>query len=926
MKRFKMIIMLLLALYSRLSFGQPQAISVQHLQVEGGTVTSGITVKHPRLSWQIKTMMRWVVQTDYELLFSSSLANLNKNNGDVWSGTIVHSDSSLNVKYPVSNLLSCRKYFWKVRVRTNRGNSPWSKPASFSMGIVDAVLWKASWVGTNSFAPSDDPRNIHSRLAARYIRKEFNVKKLPLRATAYISGLGLYELYVNGHRVGNSVLAPAPMAYDKVLPYNTLDITGYLKKGNNAIGVILGNGRYFSMRYNADGGMVNGISSSANYGFPVLLMQIQLEYKDFINDWIYTDSTWRISVDGPIRANNEFDGEEYDERKEMSGWLFTGYSDKDWRRVDVQAAPSALMVSQQNENIAIMDSLTPLSLWKTSRGTYIVDMGQNMVGWLSARIKATRGDSVMFTFSETLVKSRDSLYMDNIRSARVTDKYIFNSHGYRNWSPRFVYHGFRFVEIKGLNYVPEKTDFSGQVLYDRMATTGKVYTSNKVLNEVYNNAYWSVIGNYRGMPTDCPQRDERMGWLGDRTENSYGETYMVGNALLYRKWMDDIAAEQLPSGSLPDVAPAYWKVYSDNVSWPITYIVVPGMLRKQFGDEETLIRHYPFMKKWVLYMWNTYRSGNLVKRDKYGDWCLPPESLDSIFSRDSTRITSGELIGAAYFYYAVSAMKQYAEWLGIREDIPRFLEMTNTMHTAFNQTFYNKDSGYYANNTVTSNLLPLTFGLVEEANREKVQTRIVSRTEKMYSSHVSTGLIGSQWLMRGLSNAGRPDLAFKIATNTTYPSWGYMKEQGATTIWELWNGNTANPAMNSGNHVMLLGDFLVWMYENIGGIRSDTGEIAFKKILFEPYFSTRLQFADITTASPYGVIRSHWRKDRNKIIWNIEVPANSHAEVHLPGIDLQHILESGNTISGRQDMKCTQLQNKTLVEIGSGNYLFSFTL
>ena len=905
------------------AFAQFTTLSVNNLKVEGLSNCNGIAQQHPRLSWQIFSTSRNIIQTGYQIIVASSLKKIEENTGDVWSGKNINSSASINIAYPLENLITGKQYYWKVKVFTNKGQSQWSTAGKWSMGMMDSSLWKASWIGLDTITKNDDPFNIFTRLSARYIRKEVMVNKKVARAMAYICGLGLYELYINGKKVGNDVLAPTVKEYDKAVPYNTLDVTDYLKNGNNALGVILGNGRFFTPRYSKDGGMVNGNSPSTHYGMPKLLLQIEIEFTDGSDQLITSDNNWRATSNGPILANNEFDGETYDANKELTGWNLPKYNDGAWGQAQLVMAPEGELVTQTNENISIKDSLQPIAITKTKNNTYILDMGQNMVGWLKIQVQGNKGDTITLRFAETL-KNNDSLYLDNIRGAKVTDTYILKGAEKEVWQPRFVYHGFRYVELKGLKQVPAKNNFTGMVVYDNLPTIGSFQTSNKTINQVYKNAYWGIRGNYRGMPTDCPQRDERMGWLGDRSVSSYGESFIFDNSRLYAKWMNDIQDAQKPSGSLADVAPTYWKIYSDDVTWPISYLIIPEMLRKQFGDEQTYKKHYPSMKKWMMYMWNTYQVDGLVEKDTYGDWCLPPESPTLIFSLDSTRNTKGPLIGAAYYYYALTLMKNFASLLNLHDDVALFQQMSIKIKAAFNDKFYNSDSGYYANNTVTSNLLPLTFGLVKEKDMQKVFGHIVSRTLNMYQGHVSTGLIGGQWLMRGLTNNGRPDIAHKIATNKTYPSWGYMATQGATTIWELWNGNTANPAMNSGNHVMLLGDLLVWFYENLAGIKCDTSEVAFKKIWMDPYLAPGLQFVNATTASPYGNIKSSWKVDKNLFSWDVSIPANSRAILALPVKDFSKIIVNKIAMDKVEGIKFLfTTDGKTYIQIGSGNYSFT---
>jgi alpha-L-rhamnosidase len=393
------------------------------------------------------------------------------------------------------------------------------------------------------------------------------------------------------------------------------------------------------------------------------------------------------------------------------------------------------------------------------------------------------------------------------------------------------------------------------------------------------NAWWGISANYKGMPVDCPQRNERMPWLGDRATGSLGESYFFDNGLLYAKWLDDIEESQKPDGQLPDVAPAYWNYYSDNMTWPGVYILVAGMLYRQFADGGPIRKHYASMKRWMDYMSGQYEVGGIMTKDKYGDWCVPPESPQLIHSRDSSRITDGKLIATAYYYHLLGLMKEFAGMLGKREDSMAFGAKAEKVRTAFNSMFFDAAGGGYSNNTVTANLLPLYFGMVPEGQRAGVFRHIVERIDQD-GGHISTGVIGTQWLMRGLTENGRADLAYKLASNTDYPSWGYMVKQGATTIWELWNGNTADPAMNSQNHVMLLGDLIAWCFEDLGGIAP--GAPGFKKIRMKPVFPVGLNFVKASYRTPYGDVVSSWRRDGGRVSWDITVPCNSGAEVCLP--------------------------------------------
>jgi alpha-L-rhamnosidase len=548
-------------------------------------------------------------------------------------------------------------------------------------------------------------------------------------------------------------------------------------------------------------------------------------------------------------------------------------------------------------------------------------MGQNMVGWVALRVSGRKGDTIKMRFAEK-IKGKDSLYLDNVRKAKVTDKYILKGGEMEQWEPRFTYHGFRYVEVSGLHMKPSPKDFAGKVIYDDVQTTGWFETSNPIINAVFHNAYWTIRGNYRSIPTDCPQRDERVGWLGDRVMSSYGESFIFDNARLYANWLDDISDAQKENGSLPDIAPTLWSRYSDDVTYPSAFILIPEMLRRQFGDTVSISKHYSAMKKWMMYMWDTYKENDLVLKDTYGDWCVPPESLNLIWSKDSNRITNGGLIAAAYYYHCLGLMSSYARMLNQTGDVSVFDGIAQKTLTAFNRKFYNAATKSYANNTVTADLLPLSFNMVPAQDRQAVFQNIRQRL-KEFDDHVNSGIIGGMWLMRGLTDNGAPDLAYKLATNTTYPGWGYMVKQGATTIWELWNGDAANPMMNSGNHQMLLGDLIIWYYECLAGIKTDGKEVAFKKLIMNPVFPAGLDYVKASLDTRYGEVKSAWKKSVTEFSWNISIPPNTSAEITLPATDADQITEGGKVLTQSPGLRITKATDgKFRLTVGSGNYRF----
>jgi alpha-L-rhamnosidase len=901
-------------------------VSVTNLRCEMLTNPSGIEVRQPRLSWQLESKQRNVVQQSYQVIVSSSIQKLNANDGDVWNSGAIPSSQSAQVYYTGKALQSATTYYWKIKSVTNKGTAT-GAVAFFSTGLLNNDDWKAKWIGYDKASPWDSVTQ-WSRLSARYLRKEFQNSSAVKKATVYISGLGLYELYINGKKIGDQVLAPNPTDYRKSYFYNTHDVTAQVKAGANAIATVLGNGRFFTMRQNYKTQKHN------TFGYPKLLLQLEIEYTDGTKKTIVSDESWKLNVDGPIRTNNEYDGEEYDATKEFPGWNVAGFNDSNWQNAELVSAPPGKIVAQMSEPMKVMKAIKPLSIKSVGKGKYIIDMGQNFAGWLQIKnITGKKGDAVKIRFAESL-KADGEIFVANLRDAKVTDIYTLKGTGVESWQPTFVYHGFRYVEVTGFPGIPTINNFEGKLIYDAFETTGAFESSNTTLNTVYKNAWWGIASNYKGMPVDCPQRNERQPWLGDRVIGAMGESYLFDNAKLYAKWMDDIQQSQTEEGAIPDVAPAFWNYYSDDVTWPAAFITISNHLYNQYGDIKPIQKNYASMKKWMWYMRDKYMVNDIMTRDKYGDWCVPPEDLHLIHAKDSSRLTDGKLIASAYYYKLLSYMYRFAKLTGNDADATEYDILEDKMRDAFQQKFYNPLKQCYSNNTITANLLPLYFGICPDSLREKVFANIYNKIRIESKGHISTGLIGTQYLFRGLTEYNQKELAYTLASNTTYPSYGYMAANGATTIWELWNGNTADPNMNSQNHVMMLGDLLIWYYENLAGIRSDKTEVGFKKIIMKPSLPAGLDFVKASYKSLHGLIKSEWKNNIDKFEWKITIPANTRATVHIPGNSLEEITESGKLIElnhvhshghghEEDDIKFIKNENGALVfEIVSGNYHF----
>jgi alpha-L-rhamnosidase len=890
-------------------------LQIDRLRVENLVDPLGIDVPIPRFSWQPVSVVRGERQTAYQIVVASRPEFLKDNKGDVWNTGKVSSDQSVLVEYRGAALRSTATYYWKVRVwdKDDRQSS-WSEPAFWSMGLLRPEDWQARWIGHDGDVGSDSSEAEHRPLAARMLRDEFELEKHVKRAYAYVCGLGLSELWLNGTKVGDDVLSPGLSQYDRSALYVTYDVTRLLRKGGNAVGVILGNGRFFAPRKTLP-------VPTVTFGYPKLLLQMHVEFIDGTTKTITSNEGWKWSAEGPIREDNEYDGEVYDARREIDGWSEPGFDDVTWSPVQVVAPGSPRLEAQMDEPIRVCDHVMPVAVTSPRSGVYMFDMGQNMVGWARLKAQGPAGTRVTMRFAETLDKD-GNLYMANLRSARQSDTYILRGRGSEVYEPRFTYHGFRYVEVTGYPGNPDANTILGCVVHDDVASTGSFTSSNPLLNHIVRNTAWGILGNYRSVPTDCPQRDERHGWLGDRAIESGGESFLFDVEPLYAKWLDDIREAQHVDGRIPDLAPAYWPFYNDNVTWAGTYLIIPHMLYRQFGDRRIIEQHYATMKLWLAHM-DRYMADGVMPRDTYGDWCVPPELTRLIHTEDPARMTSGAFIGSAYYYHILQLMAGYANLLRRREESNEYALQADSLKENINRKFYDSSKKLYVNGTVTSSLLGLAFNLVPAGDRTTLSRNLATRVMTSDGGHVATGLIGCQWLYRTLSDIGRPDIAYTLLTQETYPSLGYMLTKGATTIWELWNGDTGDPGMNSQNHVMLTGDLLIWLFENVAGIRADEHVVGFKRIIMQPTPLSDLKWVDASYHSVYGPITSKWDIRTGDFVWKIGIPANTTAEISVPADSLGQISEGGKSIAQAAGVSFVRADRGAVVlHLESGSYDF----
>ena len=864
------------------------------------TEPTGI-LRTAQFSWQTTSKELNVQQMSYRILVAASKDDLKAERNLLWDSEQTSSDESINVPYQGRRLPYASRVFWQVEVWLNTGEHLKSPVQSFLTGLQQFDS-KAQWIGKDdaeSIIIGDDKSR---DLPARYLRRAFSIDSKVKQATLYISGMGWGQTFINGKPVSRDVFGTLQTDYTKTVYYNTYDVTSLLRKGNNAIGTVLGNG--YVLGFNA---------GCTSYGLPRLKAQLVVEtVKGVVT--IVTDGEWKVTTEGPIQRNNLWNGERYEAAREVKGWTTAAFDDSHWQQAQTLTAPAGIEMPQPCPGMQIQKVFKAKSVRRTSAGTYIIDMGQNMVGQLRVRLVGKKDVPVVIRHAEILdPKDNDKLYVANLRSAKCTDTYVPAIDGTFTYQPQLTYQGFRYVEISGIDRAPKAKDIMGCVIYDGMVDQGTFHCDNELLNKLHENAYWGIIGNYHGMPTDCPQRDERMGWLGDHAMGCFGENFLLDNGALYYKWLQDVWDTQDDDGLIADVAPAFWVVRNKDVAWGALSVYATFMLYRRYNDINAVQKYYPFLQNYINYLDHNLKDG-LVTTNAYGDWCMPPERADLIHSQDPARKTDGSLISSAMYYSMLTMMGQLAMQLGKEGDMLFYDRQQQKLKDAYNRHFYHAESGSYSNNTVTANLLSLEFGLVPDGDEEKVLQNIVDVTRDTYKDHISCGVVGMQHLLTCLTRTGHLDQAMRIILQKDYPSFGYMIEHDATTVWELWNGDTADPAMNSGNHIMLLGDVLPWMYGGLAGIKQSPWSRAFKELDMSLCMPDELNHVKATHNTPYGKVSSEWKRTDNGIEWEVEIPANTTARIHVP---------SGYTIQGMASLRWASAEvegNDLCLVVGSGKY------
>lgn len=895
----------------------------------------GIDAASPRFSWVLNHSERGQLQSAYHVLVARRGEYLDTDSGDVWDSGKVTSGQSVNVLYGGTPLESRNTYYWKVRVWDKDGKvSPWSKTATFEMGLLKPDDWKGKWIKGGNL-----------------LRKEFTVGKDIERARAYICGLGYYELRINGEKVGDHVLDPGWTDYDKRSLYVTYDVTNQLKGGENAVGVMLGNGRYSP----PDESVNKSPVPLKKYGdSPVLIVQLHLDFTDGSCMRIVTDETWK-TAQGPIVSDDLYDGETYDARLEKIGWDAPFFDDADWSFATIVDAPEGKLVSQASfPPIKVVKRLQPREITNPRPNVYLYDFGQNFTGWVRLRVRGPRDSQVQLRYAELLDENGMINTVPN-REAKTTDTYILKGEGEELYEPRFTYHGFRYVEVTGFPGTPTLESLEGRVVHSAVEPVGSFACSNSLINRIHQNVLWGQLSNLMSVPTDCPQRDERMGWMGDAQLTVEEAIYNFDMAGFYTKWSFDIKEAQKDDGSVPDVVPPYWSFYPADPAWGTACVVIPWYLYLYYEDKRILEENYCGIKKWVDFL-HSQAKDYLLSYGKCGDWCPPGH----VRPPDTPlKVTS-----TWYYYHDTLTLSEIARILGKSEDAERYSQLSEKIKDAFNREFLQEDrysgkkysdlyeavedlippivsedkkdemrkkaAAVWVPSSQTTNLLPLFLHMVPEDKRQKVLRNLVDDIVVTHSYHLNTGIVGTRYLFDVLTKYGYTDLAYKLATQTTYPSWGYMIKEGATTLWERWE-YLANAGMNSHNHIMF-GTVDAWFYKVLAGIGLDSAGPGFQRIIIKPYPVGDLKYASASVKTTRGIVSSSWARHDRSLVLNVTLPFNSEAKVHIPKIGLEKVIvkegektiwENGSYVGGiagitggRED------EDYVTFEVGSGSYSF----
>ena len=876
----------------------------------------GVDRPAPLLSWHLESPARGEIPQAVQVLVASAAELLGNDIGDFWDPGRIDAPALPAVEYRGEPLLSCARYFWKVRWWDRQGAaSPWSEPASFVTGFLYPGDWKAKWIGPREVKEFRSKGTVllghagaeETQACAVYLRREFALKERAALAMIFVSGLGHYELRLNGEKVGTSVLDPGWTDYKKKALYASHDVTG-LVRDRNALGLILGNGRHIK---------------SYGYETPRATCRIEVEYESGEREVFFSDESWRSS-EGPLQENGLYYGERYDARVPFDGWDRPGFDDKGWEKAVLVAGYP--LVSQSMPPVRVTATLPAKSVAPLRGGVWIFDFGQNLTGWTRLRVQGPAGAEVRLRHAE-LLDEDGSLNVRPNENAEATDVYILRGGGPEVYEPRFTYHGFRYVEMTGFPGDPGPDALEARFVHSDVRRTGELRTSDELVNAIHRNTVWGQLSNLMSIPTDCPQRDERHGWLGDAHLAAEQAIYNFDMVAFYAKFLDDIRLAQREDGSLPDVVPPYLpRLYPADPAWSSAYAVLVWLLWEHTGDARFIARHYAPLKKYLDFLGQNADRGIVRKLGKYGDWC-PPGSV-------VPKKTPVELTATWFYYHDLLLFSRMAEVLGRDEDGRQYGRLSATVKDAFNATFLGETQ--YAAIRVspvdnhpdqTANVLPLYLDMAPLDRRDKVLASLIDSVVRIHDHHLDTGILGTRYLLDVLTDHGAGETAFRVATRKSYPGWGYMIAEGATTLWERWE-KLGGHAMNSQNHIML-GSVDAWFYRALAGLSPLLP--GWKTVRVRPHVLGGLASAEARVETLSGYVRAAWERSDDAVSLEVSLPPGTTGEVHMPllwlgatvGESGRALWRAGRAVGQAEGIAPAGDDGKwAFFKVGSGDYRF----
>lgn len=880
-------------------------LEVVRLRCEYKRNPIGIGARRPRIGWQLKADGRGVAQAAYRIEAAAD-AGFER---VLWNSGEVRSSQSAHVELPGLEMESGRRYYYRVQVWDTKGrSSDWSAEETYwETGLLSPSEWQASWISAPQ-GDADDSEQVP------LLRRAFSLKSGVKEARLYATALGLYEFELNGRRVGEDFFTPGWTSYKHRLQTQTYDVTDMLRAGDNALGAYLGKGWY-------SGDLAWNDKRNLYGDRQALLAQLVVRYEDGSEETVCTDGAWR-TAGSQVLLSQIYHGETYDARLERHGWSAPGFDDGAWTAVEVVPHTKDILVPQENDPVRRIEEIRPIALIRTPLGETVIDFGQNMVGWVRFSVEGAAGQQVELHHAEVLDRE-GNFYTDNMRSAKQTIRYTLKGGAPETYEPRFTFQGFRYVRLIGFGDNVDLSRFAGIVLHTDMPATGSFQCSDPLVNQLQRNIDWGLRGNFLDVPTDCPQRDERLGWTGDAQMFVRTAAYLRGVAPFFTKWLRDVAADQRADGGVPFVVPHVLDDGSySSAAWGDAAVICPWTIYLTYGDTRILAEQYDSMKAWVSYMraqgeqeylWNTGFH--------FGDWLGLDAKPDTYVGA-----TDRDYIATAFYAHSVSLVQKTAAVLGKEADAAEYAELHARVLAAFNEEFVTP-SGRLSVPTQTAQVLALTFGLLEGRAKERAVAKLMELLEES-KHHLTTGFVGTPYLNHALSDNGQNDEAYKLLLQQDYPSWLYPVTKGATTIWEHWDGIKEDGSfwskdMNSFNHYAYgaIGD---WLYRSVAGLDTDERAPGYKHLVLRPRPAEGLSWAEAQLETMYGEALSAWNRGIGGAMeQRAVVPPNATATIVLPGASLSGLTEGDVPVAEADGVvSAAESAEGVVLTVGSGSYVF----